>query len=146
MYAIFPVWFRIIEVSMIGIFYGFIFFRFGIIPLIVSHYLFNVFWGSADYIFGRSDLYLFLGSIGCLAIPLVFAAAAYLLNKKDEEKQIKLALDKTQEYNLQMLVIFISAKKSQGYSSDMIKKELIHHNWEHLLIDLAIEEVFGRRD
>ena len=143
-YAIFPVWFRIIEVSLIGIFYGFIFLRFGLIPLIVAHYLFDAFWSSAAYMLGHSTPYLFFSSLGVLCIPLGLALVAYFLNRGEEERQIHALLDTTQKYNLQILVTFISAKKSQGYTADMVKEELKRHNWDHSLVDFAVAEVFGR--
>lgn len=142
MYAIFPVWFRVIEISLIGIFYGIIFIRFGIIPLIVAHYLFDVFWCSAAYLLGRGSGYLFYTSIGLLGIPLVFAASAYFLNRSRQEKPVRDILDKIQEYNLGILITFISAKRSQGSSAELIKGELINNNWDQLLVKLAIEEVF----
>ena len=142
MYAIFPIWFRVFEVTLIGIFYGLIFLRFGIIPLIVAHYLFNVFWCSAAYILGQGTSYLFLGSIGVLFIPLGFAVIAYFLNRERPEKQFYPVLDKIQEYNLQVLITFITTKKNQGVSSNVIKEELIRHNWDHALVNLAIEKVF----
>ena len=144
MYAIFPVWFRIVEVSLIGIFYGFIFLRFGILPLIVAHYLFNVFWGSAVYILGQSTLSLFIGSIGVLAIPLGFAIIAYFLDRTKPMEASYLVLDKTQEYNLQILIVFITAKKNQGVPPELVRKELIRNSWDHTLVDLAIEQVFDR--
>lgn len=139
LYAIFPVWFRIIEISLIGIFYGFIFIRFGIIPLIVAHYLFDVFWCSAVYILGRSSWYLFSSAVGLLCAPLLFAAIAYFLNREEKEKQVREVLDRIQEYNLGVLITFVSVKRSQGYSADTIKEELIRHNWDHLLVNLAME-------
>jgi len=142
LYAIFPVWFRIIEVGLIGIFYGFIFIRFGIVPLIVAHYLFDVFWCSAAYLLGRSSRYLFYSSVGLLCIPLVLAAIAYFLNREKQEKPTRYILDKIQEYNLGVLVTFVSAKKLQGFSSEAIKEELIRYNWDHLLVRLAVEKVF----
>ena len=142
MYAIFPVWFRIIEVSLIGLIYGFIFIRFGIMPLIVAHYLFDVFWCSAPYLLGRSSWYLFYTSLGLLGIPLFLAVGAYFLNHSQQERPIQNVLDQIQTYNLGVLVTFISAKKAQGCSFELISKELISHNWDHLLVDLAIKEVF----
>jgi hypothetical protein len=144
LYAIFPVWFRIIEISLIGIFYGFIFIRFGLIPLIVAHYLFDVFWCSAAYILGRSTWYLFYNAIGLLCVPLIFAVVAYFVNKGEQEKQALETLDKIQEYNLEILTTFVSAKRSQGYSADTIKEELIRNNWDHLLVNLAIERGFQK--
>ena len=142
LYAIFPVWFRIIEVGLIGIFYGFIFIRFGLIPLIVAHYLFDVFWCSAAYLLGHSSGYLFYSSLGLLCIPLVFAVSAYFFNQGQQETPIPEILDKTQKYNLDVLIAFVSAKKLKGFSSEAIKKELVYYNWDHLLVNLAVEKVF----
>ena len=141
-YAIFPVWFRGIEVSILGFFYGFIFIKYGVIPLIIAHYLFDVFWGVAAYILGRSLPDLFIGSIVLLALPLAFAVFSYLANRQEKEREIKLALDVNQEYNLNILVNFISFKKSQGYSAVSIKTELTEHGWDYTLVDLAVAEVF----
>ena len=127
---------------MIGIFYGIIFVRFGIIPLIVAHYLFDVFWCSAAYLLGQSCGYLFYTSVGLLGIPLVFACSAYFLNRTQQEAPVRDILDKIQEYNLGVLITFVSAKKSQGYCAELIKEELISNNWDHLLVKLAIEAVF----
>ena len=141
-YVIYPVWFRIIEIGFIGIFYGFIFIRFGIIPLIVSHYLFDVFWCTAAYLLGQASRHLFYTSVGLLGIPLFIAAIAYVLNRTQQEKPIRNILDEIQTYNLGVLIAFVSAKKSQGYPKEAISRELISHNWDHLLVDLAIKEAF----
>lgn len=141
-YPVFPVWFRGIEVTLLGLFFGFIFIKYGIIPLLVAHYLFDVFWGVAAYIFGRSSIYLFFSSIFVLAIPFIFFGVAYFMNKPEKERDIKLLLDKVQEYNLSILITFISAKKSCGLSPRVIKEELLLHNWDVVLVDLAIDTVF----
>jgi len=144
-YAIFPVWFRGIEVSIIGVLYGFIFVRYGLIPLIVSHYLFDVFWGIAAHILGHTTRYLFIGSAFVLALPLIFACIAYFVNQKEEKQQpehIKIRLNNIQRYNLDVLVTYISAKKNQGHSSFDIRTGLIEHGWDIDLVDLAINEVF----
>jgi hypothetical protein len=142
-YAVFPVWFRLFEISLIGFFFGFIFLKYGIIPLIVAHYLFDCFWGSAAYILGRSQLSLFAGAIFILAIPLIFALLAYFLNRGDKERDTITMLDEIQEYNLGILITFISAKKSHGISSHNIKEELLKHNWDPSLVDLAVKKVFN---
>jgi len=46
-YPVFPVWFRGIEVGAMGLVFAFMFLRYGIICLVVAHYLFDVFWGVA---------------------------------------------------------------------------------------------------
>ncbi len=141
-YAIFPVWFRGIEVSLLGVIFCFIFLKYGLISVIVTHYLFNVFWGVAVYILGHSSAYMFFSSLAVLLFPLAFAAIAYFVNKEDKEKEIKIMLDANQKYNLGILVVFVSTQKNKGFDSETIKRELIKHNWDIDLVDLAIEEVF----
>jgi ribonuclease HII len=77
-----------------------------------------------------------------LSLPLVFALVAYFLNKGEREKEIKNILDKIQQYNLNILVAFISAKKLEGVNADYLKSELIKHNWDPLLVSIALEKVF----
>ena len=141
-YAIFPVWFRGIEVSLIGFLLGFIFIRYGLIPLLVAHYLFDVFWGVASYILSQTTFYLFTSSLLVLALPLIFAIIAYLMNREEKEKEIKTMLNATEEYNLGILRSFVSLKKSQGMDANLVREELIHHNWDSLLVDLALAEAY----
>ncbi|MFH1414250.1 MAG: CPBP family intramembrane glutamic endopeptidase [Candidatus Omnitrophota bacterium] len=141
-YAIFPVWFRGIEISIIGLMYGVIFIKYGIIPLIVAHYLFDVFWGIAAYILTGSSGYLFGGSIFVFLIPLILALVAYFLNQEEREKPIKNILDNIQRYNLGVLKTFVSERKSKGLGEAAIKKELLAHNWDIDLVEIAIHEVF----
>jgi hypothetical protein len=142
MYAIFPVWFRVIEVTAIGVFYGVIFIRFGIIPLIVAHYLFDVFWCCAAYLLGRGNPSLFYVSLGLLVWPLVLAAVAYFLNIIKQEKPVRQALTSGQKFNLEVLKIFISFRKSQGCNPVLLEKILRENNWDSLLVRLAMEDVF----
>jgi len=142
-YAIFPFWFRGIEVTLIGFIFGYMFLYYGIITVIVGHYLFDVFLGVAPYLLGQSNAYLFLSSLSVLLIPLVFAAIAYIMNKPQEEREIKRMLGAAQNYNLNVLTAFITLKKSQGIKQDELKRELLAHNWDPHLVDLAIKETFG---
>ena len=142
MYAIFPAWFRVVEITLIGIFYGVVFIRFGVIPLIVAHYLFDVFWCSAAYLLGHNRGGLFYSAIGLLALPVILAFVAYFLNHLQPDKPIREILNKTQRYNLDVLTVFVSARKSQGYQAELIKKELVDNGWDYLLVKLAVEAVF----
>lgn len=142
-YAVFPIWFRGIEVSLLGIFLGFIFVRYGLIPLVVAHYLFDVFWGVADFIIGRSTPYLFVGSLAMMALPLAFGILAFLFNRPEEAREINFVLSSTQEYNLQVLTAFVSQKKIDGQDQRELKEKLIRFGWDHILVDLAIKKAFG---
>ena len=145
-YAIFPVWFRCIEVGIIGILYGMIFIRYGLIPLIVSHYLFDVFFGVAGYLLGHATVFLFSGSILVLSLPLLFALISYFVNKNEQQvndKQALVSLSSIQKYNLDILMTYISAKKSQGSNKAALREELLAHDWDIELVVLALEKVYG---
>lgn len=139
-YAIFPVWFRGIEVSSIGLLFGFIFLRYGIIPLLTAHYLFDCFWGVAPYIFAKTPANSFFSSIFVLLLPLIFSVTAFFINREEKETETAVMFDETQEYNLEILKVFVAAKKRQGFKPNEIRKELIRHNWDEELVDSAISE------
>ena len=143
-YAVFPVGFRIIEISILGFILGSIFLKFGIIPLITAHYLFDVFWGVSAYILGNTTLYLFSGSIIILLIPAILAAIAFVKNKPDSEIDTSTLLTAQHKYNLQVLIAFASLKKSQGIGPQALKEELVSNNWDSLLIDMALKEVYNK--
>jgi membrane protease YdiL (CAAX protease family) len=83
-YAIFPVWFRCLEVGLLGVIYGTVFLRYGLLPLITAHYLFDAFLGAAGYLFGHAKGLMFAGSLSVLLLPLLFASIGFLAGKKEE--------------------------------------------------------------
>lgn len=125
---------------MLGIFLGFIFVRYGLIPLIVAHYLFDVFWGVAAYILGTSTPYLFISALAIMVLPLGFGIFVFFLNLTEREKEIKMSLSSIQEYNLEVLSAFVSQKKSQGLDHRELKEQLIKYGWDYVLVDLAIKK------
>jgi hypothetical protein len=139
-YAIFPIWFRGIEVTLIGLVYGVIFLRYGVIPLLVAHYLFDVFWGVAAYLLGKSTPYFFWASVAVMALPLLFALVAYLANRPEEEREILLSLDKTQKFNLGVLEAFIRAQRAAGLADEAIRRELLANNWDPSLVGLTLPQ------
>ncbi|MGE5196922.1 MAG: CPBP family intramembrane glutamic endopeptidase, partial [Deltaproteobacteria bacterium] len=141
-YAIFPVWFRILEVGILGLIYGSLYIRYGIISLIIAHYLFDVFWGSAPHLLGHSSLVQFVGAVAVMALPLLFAFIAYVMNRQENEREVKIMLNKTQEYNLNILINFVNLKHSQGVSPGALRDELLSHNWDPALVDLAIKQTY----
>ncbi len=139
-YLVFPVWFRGIEVTILGFLLGFTFIRYGIITLIITHYLFDAFWGVSSYLFGRSPAYLFLSSLFILVIPFIFGLACFILNRK-EGPLPKIVLDSGQQYNLEILVIFLKEKKRQNVDLVKLKEELIYHNWNRFLVEEAFKRI-----
>ena len=141
-YPIFPVWFRGLQVTCLGMFLAFIYLKFGFIPVIVGHYLFNVFWSSAGYIFGTSTPFYFYSCVSVLLLPLGLGIVTFIMNKKKEERALRWHLNKHQLYNLEVLKAFLNANKETflGKSQDQIKKEITPHGWDPAVVEVALED------
>jgi membrane protease YdiL (CAAX protease family) len=140
-YAIFPVWFRVLEITLIGSFLGCAYLRFGLVAVIVAHYLFDVFISTSAYLFGHSQLQVFASAGAALAAPLIVAIAAWVMNRSEDESDMRLLLNPIQQYNLGILEVFIAKKTAQGAPHDAVKNELIRNNWDPALVELAVSRV-----
>lgn len=141
-YAIFPVWFRGIEMTCLGIVFGWVFLRYGLVSCIVAHYLFDVFWCAAPHLLGRSMPLLFATTFFALMFPAITAGIACVLNRREDERPMTALLDKIQQYNLKVLTAYISAQKASGRSGREIRSEVLSHHWDHDVIELALRNVF----
>lgn len=142
-YAIFPVWFRGIEVGIMGLVLGYMFIRYGIIVTIVAHYVFDVFWGVAPYLIGRSNAYLFLSSLMVMLLPLFFALIAYLADRREEERPLEWLLNRHQKFNLEVLSSFIKNNKDKLPAPQILRLQLIEHGWDISVVDSAIEKSYS---
>jgi len=140
LYPVFPMWFRGIEVALMGLFLSYVYLNFGIIPVLVAHYVFDVFWGSADFLLGKSQPVDFYSSLAILALPLLLGIAALILNKEERERAIVWRLNKHQLYNLGVLKTFLE-NNSTPKPSEEIRQELITHGWDAVVIEKALESV-----
>jgi hypothetical protein len=142
-YPVFPMWFRGIEVTLLGFFLSFIYLNFGLIPVITAHYLFDVFWHTSEHIFGHSTPYYTVSSLFVLGLPLLLGVVAWIVNKSTTERPMRWQLNQHQEFNLNLLKDYlrhhpeILAKRSY----EEVKKEIINHGWDVAVVDIALEEL-----
>ncbi len=139
-YIVYPMWFRGLEVSLIGLFLSFIYLRFGLLSTLVAHYAFNVFLSSSGYFLGKSHPFYFYSSITVLLLPFIWGAAGYLFNKTAEEKPLRWHLNKHQLFHRQVLRHYLNEEKAKGRDMDTIKKELLSHGWDMAVVETAMEE------
>lgn len=140
-YPIFPSWFRGLEVSILGFFLSYVFLKYGIIPVVIAHYLFDVFWGSAAFLFGQARAFDTYTCLLILLFPLFFAIIAFIRNETDQEKTLTCFLGKNQRYNLKILLSFLKSSESQNEKSmDEIEKDLLRHGWDAILVQEAITQ------
>jgi hypothetical protein len=142
LYPVFPVWFRGIEVTCLGFFMAWIYLRFGIIPVIIAHYAFNVFWSTAAYLFGTTSPYNFYTSLLIFLLPLFFGLVAFVLNRDITIKPLKWHLNKHQQFNLDVLKSYLTSHKEQfqSQSIDEIRRDIIRHGWDVAVVDVALED------
>lgn len=145
-YMVFPMWFRGLEVTLIGLFLSYIYLRFGILTVITAHYLFDVFWGSSAYLLGHSSAYLFYSSVGILLLPLGSAVLAYLFNRSNEERPLRWRLTRHQLYNLEILKDhLLRTDLLSKHPPEELKKEIASHGWDLAVVEIAIEDIIAKQ-
>jgi len=141
-YMVFPFWFRGLEVTLLGLFMSAIYLRFGLICVIVVHFLFDAFWGSSPYIFGNGDVLNFSMSILILSLPLMIALIAYLKNRPVVEKLLEWRLNVHQKFNVEILKGFILRRRAEpNFASVDLRRELIGHGWDVAVIEVALKQL-----
>lgn len=141
-YPVYPMWFRGIEVTVLGIFLSFIYLRFGLIPVIVAHFLFDVFWACSAFIFGESGLNMWVTSMVALFIPLLWAAAAYVLNCSNVAKPMQWHFNKHQTFNMNVLLSYLNQNQSQwkGIPEKNMIHQLSSHGWDVAVVEEAVKK------
>lgn len=141
-YPVYPMWFRGVEVTCLGIFLSFVYLKYGLIPVIAAHYLFDVFWACAGYLFGHAQPVHFYGALAVLLLPLGIAGIAFFLNRKEDERPMRWRLNKHHQFNLQVLKTFLKNQEDlfRGKSQEEIKKEITSHGWDIAVVEAAFEE------
>lgn len=141
-YSIYPMWFRGIEVTIIGLFLSWVYLRYGIIPVIIAHFLFDAFWSSAGYLLGHSKPFYFYTTIMTLTIPLLWSLMAFILNKSQKAKEMRWHLNKHQLYNIEILKNYLQAHQDRFHnkSKEEIKKEISSHGWDIAVVDVVLED------
>lgn len=142
-YPVFPMWFRGIEVTCLGIFLAWVYLRYGIIPVIVGHYLFDVFWHCAEYILSISTPVYFLSSLLVLGLPLVLAGIVFWVNKSVDVKPMRWHLNRHQRYNLEILKVFLRSHQEEFRSKtpQQIQAEMASHGWDTAVVETAMEDL-----
>jgi hypothetical protein len=143
-YFVFPFWFRSVEITLMGLFLGGLFLRFGIIPVLTAHYLFNVFWATCSHLLGQSTSSMMISSYGAMLFPLGISMIPYLLNRPDMNRPMIWRLNHHQQFNRDALVHYLSHKKSLAGKSpaelESLRREIITHGWDAAVGDRRLKE------
>jgi hypothetical protein len=138
-YPIFPAWFRGLEVTCLGLLLSFFYLRHGILPVVVGHYLFDAFWGCAGFLLGKSQPFDFWTCALVVGLPFLLGIICFVANKPNIEKPNVLVLKKTQLFNRDVLISFLSDPKNvQGKTTDQLRKDLCDNGWDGVVVDEAL--------
>jgi len=141
-YQIFPSWFRGIEVSLLGLVLSFFYVHYGILPVIVGHYIFDTFWGGAGFLLGKAQPFDLITCLVVIGLPLIMAIVAFVCNRSEAQTTKKLKFKEAHRYNLRILHSFLSdARNTEGKSTAQIREELIRAEWDIAVIDEALREM-----
>ena len=141
-YMVFPMWFRGLEVTILGLFLSYIYLRFGIIPVLVAHFLFDAFWCSSPYLLGRSSPYYFYSSLAVILVPAVYALVSFLVNRQEQERPLSWRLNVHQVFNLEILRDFLRRHPPDPAKSlSEVRKEIMGHGWDLAVVELATEDL-----
>ncbi|OGX26064.1 MAG: hypothetical protein A3D10_06550 [Omnitrophica WOR_2 bacterium RIFCSPHIGHO2_02_FULL_48_11] len=141
-YLIFPMWFRGIEVACLGIFLSIVYLNFGIIPVIIGHYVFDVFWSSAGYLMGKTEPFYFYSSLFVIFLPLIWGGLAFFCNRSVRENTLRWTLNHHQKFNLEVLKTYLKNNtQKHNKSTEELRKEIISHGWDIAVVDQALEDL-----
>jgi len=104
-YQIFPMWFRGIEVTCIGIIMGIFYIRFGFVCVIVAHFLIDAFLSSLPFLLRPNGSFDFYSALAVVSLPLLLALIALMFNRNTEEKPLSI------RFNAQNNLILIYCRK-----------------------------------
>jgi len=141
-YPVYPMWFRGLETSILGIFLSFIFLKFGFIPVLTAHYLFDAFWCSANFLLGKSVPHLFYSAAFILIWPAIFAAAALIRNKAEVCGPMTWQLSKHQQHNLAILKYYLSNHPApEGKNTREWMDDIVQHGWDMAVVETAFQDL-----
>ena len=127
---------------MLGIFTALIYLRFGLICVVIQHFLFDAFWASAPYVFGKSPNIDFWMSLFVLALPFIFASIAFVLNQYVQAMKVEWRLSAQQKFNLEILKGFIEIRnRNHPFDANQLRSQLIHNGWDVAVIDVAFHQL-----
>lgn len=142
-YPVYPMWFRGIEVSLLGLFLCLMYWKFGIVTVLVGHYLFDAFWMLAGYLFGDVKPVYFGSAVAVLILPAIFAFIAFIYRRDIPERPLALFLNQHQKFNADILQDYLVRHPEmwQGKSPAVAAKEIARHGWDIVVVETVLERL-----
>ena len=137
-YEIFPMWFRGVEVTCIGIIMGIFYLRYGLVCVIAAHFLIDSFLTSMPYLLNPRASFDFYSALAVSALPLLLAVIALIFNKNTQEKPLSMRFNPQQQFNYSLLQDLCRSKTPEELI--VLKKDLQHHGWDAAIIQRVFDD------
>ncbi len=134
-YLIFPMWFRGLEVTIIGLILGAVYWRFGLIATLIAHFLMDAFLMSVPYLVQPAWTQTFIGAVVILLLPALWALFSWLMNHSVEVKVLKHHFNASQQFNYNLLISLMKSKNPE--EREAFAQELLMHGWDHTVVEAA---------
>ena len=121
-YEIFPMWFRGVEVTCIGIIMGIFYLRFGLVTVIAAHFLIDAFLSNLPYLLKPHASFDFYTALAVVVLPLFLALIAFIFNRNTQEKPLSLRFNAQQQFNYNLLEELCRSKTPEELIA--LKKDL----------------------
>lgn len=138
-YPVFPAWFRGLEMTFLGLVFVWAYLKYGVLIVLVAHFVFNIFWGTAGLLLSSPAPLYFWSAAAVLALPAFWAAAAWALNRPDEVRPLEWALSPAQSFHLKVLQGYIAACAKDGGDLAQLRRDCLAHGWDPAVVDKAFE-------
>ena len=102
-YEIYPMWFRGVEVTCIGMVMGTFYLRFGLVCVIAAHFLIDSFLTDLPYLLNPQASFDFYTALAVVPLPLLLAFVGLILNKNAQEKPLSIRFNPQQQFNYNLL-------------------------------------------
>jgi len=135
-YEIFPMWFRGVEVTCIGIIMGIFYLRYGLITVVAAHFLIDSFLTGLPYLLKPHASVDFFSALAVVVLPLLLALIAFIFDKNTLEKPLSLRFNAQQQFNYGLLEELCRSKTPEELAH--FKKDLVHHGWDAAIIERVI--------
>jgi hypothetical protein len=137
-YEIYPMWFRGVEVTCIGIIMGIFYLRFGLVCVLAAHFLIDSFLTGLPYLLNPRASFDFYSALAVVGLPLLLAFIALIFNRGTQERPLSIRFNPQQQFNYNLLQDLYRSKTPEELIA--LKKDLQHYGWDAAIIQRVFDE------
>jgi len=137
-YEIYPMWFRGVEVTSIGIIMGIFYLRFGLVCVIAAHFLIDAFLSNLPYLLNPRASFDFYSALAVVSLPLLLGFISFIFNKNAQEKPLSIRFNSQQQFNFSLLQELCVSKNPEELIA--LKNNLQRHGWDAAIIQRVFDE------